>query len=238
MNSLKSYLSDAQCDAPFSKEIQSIRLKGNTYSSSLPTGLSCAMPRCLLKYVPNVTKLETHRSRYEGWLPGSNLTTITTQDLVQLRNLCPRLEESWLDVIYGPKSPADIDDLIANLAQIERLSKLVIYIHNGSSRFRKTIMTRWDCRLIFNTIVRQRMAKQLPCGAPFAVKLKLVREWDKMKAHSCTSDYEFWINQAGLTNFRRRPQVASWDDLKGNFRRDYYRARDSVRRAFRGEVAK
>jgi hypothetical protein len=45
MNSLKSYLSDAQCDAPFSKEIQSIRLKGNTYSSSLPAGLSYAMPR-------------------------------------------------------------------------------------------------------------------------------------------------------------------------------------------------
>jgi hypothetical protein len=132
---LESYLSDAQCEAPFGKEIRSIRLQGNTYSSSLPTGLSYAMPWCLLKYVPNVTKLDTHRARFEGWLPGSSLTTITTQDLVQLRNMCPRLEEFWIDVIYGPKSPAKIDDLIANLAQIEKLSKSVIYVHNGSSNF-------------------------------------------------------------------------------------------------------
>jgi hypothetical protein len=82
------------------------------------------------------------------------------------------------------------------------------------------------------------MSKQLPCKAPFAVRLKLVRKWDKMKGHFDIPDYEFWIDKAGITNFTRHSEVVSWEEFKRNARWEYYRARYSLYRAFRGEVAK
>jgi hypothetical protein len=238
IDDLASHLSEVNCDAPFGEEIEEIRLQGLTRPSYLPMGLSNTIPWSLLKHAQNITALIACRPRFNGSLPGSSLVTTTAQDVLQLRSLCPRLEELWVDLVYGPNSPADINDVIIELAQIKKLSKLIIYINIESSRFHPTILTRWGCRLIFNTIVRQRMSKQLPCKAPFAVSFKLVREWDKMEGHFDMPDYEFWIDKTGVTNFRRRSEVASWEDLKGNARWDYYKARDSLYRAFRGEVAK
>jgi hypothetical protein len=59
-----------------------------------------------------------------------------------------------------------------------------------------------------------------------------------MKGHFEIPDYEFWIDKADITNVTRRSEVASWEGFKGNARWQYYRASDSLYRAFRGEVAK
>jgi hypothetical protein len=126
IDDLELHLSEVNCDAPFGEEIESIRLQGLTCPSYLPMGLSNTIPWSLLKHAQSVTALVACRPSFNDSLPGSSLvtttTTTTTQDIVRLRSLCPRLEELWVDLVYGPNSPADFNDVIINIAQIEKLA--------------------------------------------------------------------------------------------------------------------
>jgi hypothetical protein len=133
INDLESHLSEVNCDAPFGEEIESIRLQGFTRPSYLPMGLSNTIPWSLLKHARSITALVACRPRFNGSLPGSSLVTTTTQDILQLQSLCPRLEELWVDIVHGPNLPADFNDVIINIAQIENLGESVLYINIESS---------------------------------------------------------------------------------------------------------
>jgi hypothetical protein len=236
---IESYLRDTECDAPFGQELDFIRISPWYTLTHLPIGLSNVVPSYLLRYAQNVTKLETHRPRFEGGLLPEHLCTITSDDIEQLRSLCPRLEELWVDVVYNPKSLAVTIRHLFPLAQIERLKKLRIYLHIDNPRSHRTGLSRRDCNIMFNSILRQRLSKQLPYKAPFAVYFKLVRVWNKIKDHHFIADYEFWMDKSGKTQCKERLHgisALSWEERKGDIRRDYYRVRDAVYRAFRGEV--
>ena len=69
------------------------------------------------------------------------------------------------------------------------------------------------------------------------MEFKLVRKWDKKTWHWYLSDYEFWIDKSGVTNFRRHSWLAFWEELQEKAMVGYYKARYSLHRAARGEVA-
>jgi hypothetical protein len=239
IDEIESFLKVTDCDAPFGQEINIITQVPQYYLSHLPVGLSNVVPWFLLQHAQNITTLVTNQLRVDGGTPGY-ICTITKDDIVQLRSLCPKLEELWVDVVYHPDSLAATNNQLANLARIEKLKKLNISLHVKHSRFWKTRLGRWDYYLMFNNIIEQRKYYHLQCEAPFAVEFKMVRDWDETKGHEHVPDYEFWISDSGKTMFKTRTPVfpkPSWGECKENVRRDYYKARDAVYRAIRGEVA-
>ncbi|KAF2822755.1 hypothetical protein CC86DRAFT_372568 [Ophiobolus disseminans] len=58
-------------------------------------------------------------------------------------------------------------------------------------------------------MLRERKRKQLPCGAPFEVGFKLVREFKKIEEHWYTPNYRFWIDVAGEVVVEKRCSMRS-----------------------------
>jgi hypothetical protein len=148
------------------------------------------VPRGLLQHAQNITTLMINMPPNEHGVPGY-ICTVTKDDIVQLRSLCQELQELWVDVVYCSESLTATNDQLANLAQIEHLELLKIFLHIKNPRSYKKELDRWDCRLMFDTTVKERKSNSLHCAAPFAVEFKLVREWDKMEGHQQIPDYEF-----------------------------------------------
>jgi hypothetical protein len=232
----ESYLRNSEHDAPLVQTLNTIRMAPDYLVRHSPTRLSRAVPWCLLQYARNITTLVIYRPRLGlGWT-SNDICAATANDIVQLRNFCPALEELWVDVVVLDFwRSATTKKLLASFAQIEKLKRLRIYLHVDKLWHNKVLLGRLECCDMFRIILDKRKNKQLSCEAPFAVDFKVVRNWDKMRDNYWIADYEFWIDESGQVRFKKRPRVkvvSSWAVYKADIRKDYHRPRESTHVGF------
>ena len=170
------------------------------------SGNNWIVPWRLLEHVKEVKILDLCHRRFEDWLPGAAIETLTTTDIVQIQTLCPDLEEFHLDVGHAPRGGLQFVhiDVLEALSQFQQPIKLRIQIHDHTSPLDRFFMDRWDFRVLVNAILEHRKHKQLPSKAPFDVGFKLIREWDKIKTHWDIPDYRFWVDDAGEVCVEKR----------------------------------
>ena len=155
-----------------------------------PVRHSSVVPWWLLRHVPELPSFKTHHRfmRGENSVPG--LSTMTAQEMSQLRRFCPLLEWLGFDIEVSRDAAGWPHDVLDETAHFEKQIQLSIHVYPASSKY---VPARYRYRDCAKRFAKRRYELHPSDQGAFEIGFKFIRILpDHLQQHFNAMDHTFW----------------------------------------------